>query len=108
MSILGWWRKRMRRASRRSDSCRALDEAAIAARADMVRLEAFAEAAYHAMRECRPQNARSRYEEARIQFERAIEAAQRARLADEVARLQRRRDQIGQIYNGQMRYSGDG
>ncbi len=108
MSILGWWRKRMRRASRGSASCRALDEAAIAARADMVRLEAFAEAAYQAMRECRSQNARNRYEEARTQYDHAIEAAQRARLTDEVARLQRRRDQISQIYNGQMRYSGDG
>jgi len=107
MSILSWWRKRMRRTGRGSDASRTLDESAITARADMVRLEAFAEAAYHAMRECRPKHARNRYEEARLQFDRAIEAAQRARLGDEVVRLQRRRDQISQIYYGQMRYSGD-
>ena|SRR5579872_5492209 len=107
MSILSWWRKRMRRTGRGSNSCRVLDEAAIAARADMVRLEAFAEAAYQAMRECRPQIARGRFEEARMHFDRAIEAAQHARLTDEAGRLQRRRDQISQIYNGQMRYSGD-
>lgn len=107
MSILGWWRKRM--AGRRaSDSCRVLDEAAITARVDLVRLEAFAEAAYEAMREARPQHARNKFEEARAHFDRAIEAAQRARLHDEVARLKRRRDQICQVYNGQMRYSGGG
>ena len=108
MSILGWWRKRMRGLGRGSNSCRTLDEAAIGARVDMVRLEAFAEASYQAMRECRPQNARGRYQETRTHFDRAIDAAQRARLSDEVTRLKRRRDQISQIYNGQMRYSGDG
>jgi hypothetical protein len=105
MSILGWLRKRM--AGRRaSDRSRVLDESAITARVDLVRLEAFAEAAYEAMRESRPQHARGRFDEARDHFERAIEAAQRARLHDEVARLKRRREQISQVYNGQMRYSG--
>lgn len=84
------------------------DETAIAARVDLVRLEAFAEAAYEAMRECRPESARSRYEEARMHFDRAIEAAHRANLHDEAARLARRRDQIGQVYQGQMRYLGNG
>ena len=105
MSILGWLRKRV--AGRRaSEPSKALDESAITARVDMVRLEAFAEAAYEAMRESRPQHARRRFEEARDHFDRAIEAARRARLYDEVARLKRRRDQISQVYNGQMRYSG--
>jgi iron-sulfur cluster repair protein YtfE (RIC family) len=108
MSILDWWRKRMGSRRRRCGSSRNLDEAAISARVDLVRLEAFAEAAYEAMRESRPQGARSRYEEARAHFDHAIDAAHRARLHDEVARLKRRRDQIGQVYNGQMRYSGDG
>ncbi len=108
MSILDWWRKRMGSVRRLSPSSRVLDEAAIAARVDLVRLEAFAEAAYEAMRESRPQGARSRYEEARGNFDQAIEAANRARLHDEAARLKRRRDQIGKVYNGQMRYSGDG
>jgi len=105
MSILDWLRKRMagRRASNHS---RTLDEFAITARVDLVRLEAFAEAAYEAMRESRPQHARGRFDEAREHFDRAIEAAQHARLHDEVARLKRRREQISQVYNGQMRYSG--
>jgi len=107
MSILGWWRKRMA-GQRASDSGRALNEAAITARVDLVRLEAFAEAAYEAMLEARPQHARGRFEEARDHFDHAIEAAHRARLHDEVARLKRRRDQISQVYNGQMRYSGGG
>ena len=52
MSILGWWRKRMA-GQPASNSGRALNEAAITARVDLVRLEAFAEAAYEAMREAR-------------------------------------------------------
>ena len=107
MSIGDWWRRRMKSNRRKSGSCRLLDEPAITARVDLVRLEAFAEAAYEAMRESRVQLAKSRYEEARVLFERAIEAANRARLHDEAARLKKRRDQIGQVYHGQMRYSGD-
>jgi hypothetical protein len=108
MSILDWWRKRLERRKGGSGSCSVLDEGAISARVDLLRLEAFAEAAYEAMRDSRPQNARRRYEEARINFDRAIDAAQRARLHDEVARLKRRREHISQIYHGQMRYSGNG
>lgn len=108
MSIRDWWRRRMGSGTRKSASSRIPDEKAIAARVDLVRLEAFAEAAYEAMRECRPESARIRYEEAREQFDLAIGAAQRANLHDEVARLKRRRDQIGQVYQGQMRYSGNG
>src|SRR5579872_5830024 len=107
MSILDWWRKRMSSRTRDLASGRVLDEAGIAARVDLVRLEAFGEAAYEAMRETRSETARVRYEEARQHFERAIEAAQRARLPDEAVRLKRRRDQIGQFYHGQMRYSGN-
>jgi len=108
MSILGWWRKRTQRRRGGSGSCRVLDEAGVSARVDLLRLEAFAEAAYEAMRDARPQYARRRYEEARGHFDRAIDAAQRARLHDEVVRLKRRREHIGQVYNGQMRYSGGG
>lgn len=107
MSILDWWRKRLLRRKGGSGSCKVLDEGAISARVDLLRLEAFAEAAYEAMRESRPQNARRRYEEARGNFDRAIEAAQRARLHEEAARLKRRREHISQVYQGQMRYSGD-
>ena len=46
--------------------------------------------------------------EARMHFDGAIDAAQRANLNDEAARLARRRDQIGQVYQGQMRYLGNG
>lgn len=106
MSMLGWWRKQMERRNGGSGSCRVLDEAAICARVDLVRLEAFAEAAYEAMRESKPQSARNRYDEARGHFDRAIDAAQRARLHDEVARLKRRREHINQVFSGQMRYSG--
>jgi hypothetical protein len=108
MSIRDWWRRRMGSGTRKSASSRVPDETAIAARVDLVRLEAFAEAAYEAMRECRAENARSRYEEARAHFDRAIDAAHRANLNDEAARLARRRDQIGQVYQGQMRYLGNG
>ena len=108
MSIVDWWRKRMGSGKRLPGCSRVLDETAISARVDLLRLEAFAEAAYEAMRESRSQGARSRYEEARAHFDRAIDAAHRARLHDEVVRLKRRREQIGQVYNGQMRYSGDG
>lgn len=107
MSILDWWRKRMGSMKRPSSASCFLDEAAISARVDLVRLEAFAEAAYEAMREAHPAGARDRYDESREHFDRAIEAAHRARLGDEVARLKRRRDQIGQVFHGQMRYSGD-
>ena len=108
MSISEWWRKRRLRRKRPTLGSKVLDEAAIGARVDMLRLEAFAEAAYDAMREAKLQGAKSRYEEARLHFDRAIEAAHRARLHDEAARLKRRRDHIGQVYNGQVRYSGDG
>ena len=108
MSIRDWWRRRMGFAIRKPASPRIPDEQAIAARVDLVRLEAFAEAAYEAMRECRPEGARSRYEEARMHFDSAILAAQRANLHDEAARLARRREQIGQFYQGQMRYLGNG
>ena len=107
MSIVGWWRKRMRSKRRAPGSARLLDDTAITARVDLLRLEAFAEAAYEAMRESRPQTAKTRYEEARAHFDLAIDAAQRAHLPDEATRLKKRRDQIGQVYHGQMRYSGD-
>ena len=108
MSIRDWWRRRMGSGKRKTASSRIPDESAIAARVDLVRLEAFAEAAYEAMRECRPETARGRYEEARMHFDSAIDAALRAHLHDEAARLARRRDQIGQVYQGQMRYLGNG
>jgi hypothetical protein len=110
MTISDWWHKRRERRARREKTRppRVLDEAGIDARVDMVRLEALAEAAYDAMYEARLHGARNRYEEARYYFERAMEAAHRARLYEEAARLKRRRDHVGRVYNSQFRYSGGG
>jgi hypothetical protein len=111
MTIRNWWQKRREKRERKEEikSCaRILDEAGITARVDMVRLEALAEAAYDAMYEARLHGAKNRYEEARYHFDRAIEAAHRARLYDEAARLKRRRDHVGRVYNSQFRYSGGG
>jgi hypothetical protein len=111
MTISEWWHKRRQRRERSKgakSAARVLDEAGIAARVDLVRLEALAEAAYDAMYEARLHGAKNRYEEARYHFDRAIEAAQRARLHDEAARLKRRRDHVGRVYNSQFRYSGGG
>ena len=111
MTIRNWWQKRREVRERKEEAkpcVRVLDEAGIAARVDMVRLEALAEAAYDAMYEARLHGAKNRYEEARYHFDRAIEAAHRARLYDEAARLKRRRDHVGRVYNSQFRYSGGG
>jgi len=111
MSLIDWWHRRRERRERRhsaSPAERAVDEAGIIARVDMVRLEALAEAAYDAMYEARLHGAKNRYEEARYHFDRAIEAAHRARLHEEAARLKRRRDHVGRVYNSQFRYSGGG
>ena len=111
MTIRDWWQKRRERRERKEEikPCgRILDESGITARVDMVRLEALAEAAYDAMYEARLHGAKNRYEEARYHFDRAIEAAHRARLYDEAARLKRRRDHVGRVYNSQFRYSGGG
>jgi hypothetical protein len=108
MTISQWWRKRRQRKYGVTPVGKVLDEAGITARVDMVRLEALAEAAYDAMYEARLHGAKNRYEEARFHFDRAIEAAHRARLFEEAARLKRRRDHIGRVYNSQFRYSGGG
>lgn len=106
MTIREWWRNRQARKKGPRLTARAIDEAGIAARVDMVRLEALAEAAYDAMYEARAQGAKDHYEEARVHFDRAIEAAHRAGLSDEAVRLKRRRDHVSRVYNSQFRYSG--
>jgi hypothetical protein len=108
MTISKWWRRRRERKNAALPTMRLLDEAGITARVDMVRLEALAEAAYDSMYEARLYGAKNRYEEARLHFDHAIEAAHRARLYDEAARLKRRRDHIARVYNSQFRYSGGG
>ena len=111
MTISDWWHKRRERSRRKENSkpaVRVLDETGITARVDMVRLEALAEAAYDAMYEARLHGAKNRYEEARYYFDRAMEAATLAHLYEEAARLKRRRDHVGRVYNSQFRYSGGG
>lgn len=105
MSLVDWWRKRRAKKQVPVPVAKASKEAGIAARVDMVRLEAMAEAAYDAMYEARLGGAKNRFEEARVNFDRAIEAAKRAHLPQEAARLTRRRDQVVRIYNSQFRYS---
>ena len=105
MNVLQWWRKRRKR-RRASNVAQATIESAIQARVDMVRLEAYAEAAYDAMYEARLYGAKDRYEDARRHFDRAIEAAQRAGLHEEATRLKRRRDHVARVYNSQFRFSG--
>jgi len=106
MTIAEWWRKRRSRKEAGTAAAKASREAGIVARVDMVRLEAFAEAAYDAMYEAKRVGAKNRYEEARRNFDRAIDAARAARLPQEAARLTRRRNQVCRIYNSQFRYSG--
>ena len=105
MTILGWWRRRNLK-KRTAQVVRRSNEDGIAARVDMVRTEALAEAAYDAMYEARQHGAKDCYDKARMQFDRAIEAAQRAGLFEEAVRLKRRRDHVARVYNSQFRYSG--
>jgi hypothetical protein len=104
MSIARWWRK-LRAKTRRAAGMRLSNEEGITARVDMVRLEALGEAAFSAMYDSRQHGARDCFEDARYHFERAIEAARRAGLHEEAARLKRRRDHVARVYNHQFRYS---
>ena len=106
-SIARWWRKLLK-ASQVTPRSGATAEEGIVARVDMVRLEALAEAAYAAMQEARLRGAKERFEDARYYFERAIEAAKRAGLLEEAARLQMRRDYVVRVYRDQFRYSSGG
>ena len=105
MTIAGWWRRFRSRRHRSKHASREASEAAISARVDMVRFEALAEAAHEAMYEARLRGAKGCYEEARAHFAGAIEAAHRAGLHEEAARLKRRRDHVARVYNSQFRYS---
>ena len=70
-------------------------------RAKLDEWERRAEEAYSQMYEAR--RAKEPYEDACFAFARAIEVAQRLRLEDEVARLNRRVEQVRTIYNSQFR-----
>lgn len=68
--------------------------------------ERSAEAAYAAMYDARPHGVKDCYDDARLYFSRAIEAASNAGLADEVTRLAKRLEQVEAVYNGQFRGVG--
>ena len=68
--------------------------------------ERLAEAAYAAMYDIRPHGVKDRYDDARVHFRRAIEAARSGGLDDEVARLTLRLEHIENVYNNQFRGVG--
>ena len=70
-------------------------------RAELDEWERRAEAAYSEMYEAR--RAKEPYEDACFAFARAIEAAQRLGLKEEVARLNRRVQHVRAVYNSQFR-----
>jgi hypothetical protein len=70
-------------------------------RAQLEEWERRAEEAYSEMYEAR--RAKEPYEDACFAFARAIEAAQRLALDDEVARLNKRVEHIRAVYNSQFR-----
>ena len=69
-------------------------------------LEQMAEGSYDAMYDARPHNVKDHYEDAQLYFSRAIEAAQRGGLTDEVMRLTRRVEHITDVYDTQFRGVG--
>ena len=69
-------------------------------------LEQSAEAAYEAMYDAQPHAVKDLYEEALMNFRRAIEAARIAGLTDDVARFIRRAEQVRSVYNSQFRFIG--
>jgi hypothetical protein len=70
-------------------------------RAELDEWERRAEAAYSEMYEAR--RAKEPYEDACFAFARAIEAAHRLGLKEEVARLNRRVEHVRAVYNSQFR-----
>ena len=73
---------------------------------EMADSEARAEAAYAAMYEARPHNAKDCYEDACHHLAQAIQIAARLGLTAEVARLENRGKEIDAVYNSQFRYVG--
>ena len=68
--------------------------------------EELGEAAYEAMYDALPRQAKDLYEAARAHFGKAVEQAKEAGRADEVARLTARIDHITQVFNHQFRGVG--
>jgi hypothetical protein len=117
MSIRGWWERirwmrRKHLAARRArpgprllprPPAKPMSDDPIQARVDLVRFAAFAEAAAEAIEAGPPELVRMRYDEACVHFGRAIEAAQRAGLAQEVARLKARRSGLRRLFEAMRR-----
>jgi acyl-CoA synthetase (NDP forming) len=120
MKLRGWWvrmrnarRKRLRErllAKRIAPGPRRLmgprplpmlfaPEDPIAARVDMVRYAAFAEAAAETMETGPAADARARFDEACLFFTQAIEAASRAGLPTEAAELKGRRAALKRVFD---------
>jgi hypothetical protein len=74
--------------------------------AEKRRLEALAEAAYDAMYDAQPRAAKDHYDDARGFLSQAIDAAKRAGLHDEVARLTKRQEHITSVWASQFRGVG--
>ena len=68
--------------------------------------EAKAEAAYTAMYDARPHEVKDLYDDARLYFRQAIDAAQRAGRTDDVTRLTSRVQHAEDVYNSQFRGIG--
>ncbi len=73
----------------------------LAAHPEVAKHVALAEEAYDRMYEAR--HPKDDYDDAQLQFGRAIEAATRLGLADQVARLSARREHVTSVYNSQFR-----
>lgn len=68
--------------------------------------ERLAEVAYGAMYDVRPHHVKDCYDDARFYFSRAIDAARRAGLSDEVVRFSLRDQHVEYVYNSQFRGIG--
>jgi hypothetical protein len=75
----------------------------IRARVDLVRFSAFAEAAAESMEAGPPEFARVRFDEACLYLGRAMDAAKRAGLGQEYARLKLRMTSLRRLYEAQRR-----
>jgi hypothetical protein len=97
MKLRAWWRRRPLRSV--PDGGEPKGDTA-----ELARLELLAEQAYAAMYDVPPlRSVKDDYDNARLYFQRAIDAARRLGLPNEVARLTRRRDRVCAVYDSQFR-----
>lgn len=73
---------------------------------ELKKYEQLGETAYENMYEARPYLVKDCYDDARSCFSKAIDAAKRAGLENEITRLTLRRDHIIKVYNHQFRGVG--